>query len=119
MNPPRPRGRPRKHPEAPAASVSRNTLKILGKRVFGRKDCMPGVIVRIGDGITQEQADWAVSAGVAVWLGDAQGELDAISRRAMNAVKSAAESTMARHDKLSPEERAEAHDAAPEEGMDR
>lgn len=114
---PRPRGRPRKIPEAPPASVSHETIKVLGKRLFGRKDLMPGAMVRIGGDITREMAEWAIGAGLAVWTGDAQGELEAASRRKMQAAKSAAESTMKRYDMLNPKERAAAR-GEPEEGDD-
>jgi hypothetical protein len=113
---PRPRGRPRKQIEAPA-SISQDTIKVLGKRLFGRKDLMPGAIVRLGGDITRERAEWAISAGLAVWVGDAQGELDAMARRHITANKAAAESTMKRFDMLSPAERAEAR-GEPEEGDD-
>lgn len=114
---PRPRGRPRKLTEASPASVSHETIKVLGKRLFGRKDLMPGVIVRLGGDITRERAEWAIGAGLAVWVGDAQGELEAASRRKMQEAKAAAESTMKRFDMLSPQERAEAR-GDPEEGDD-
>jgi hypothetical protein len=115
---PRPRGRPRKHPEAPAASgVSREAIKVLGKRLFGRKDLMPGAIVRLGGEITQERAEWAIGMGLAVWVGDAKAELEAGDRRRLAANKAAAESTMRRFDMMSPAERAEARDE-PEEGQD-
>jgi hypothetical protein len=115
----RPRGRPRKHPEGgQSPSVSRETLKILGKRVFGRKDCMPGVLIRVGGEITQAQAEWAINAGLAVWVGDAQGELEAADRRRMMATKAAAESAMQRFDSMPPEDREYAREQNPDEGSD-
>lgn len=97
---------------------SGDVIKILGKRVFGRKDCMPGAIVRVGETITVEQALWAIDAGLACWNGDAKGELEAKDRRRLGAQKSAAESTMHRFDQMDADERAAAREHNPEEGSD-
>ncbi len=107
--------RPRKAPEA---QTSGEVLKILGKRVFGRKDCMPGVLLRIEGNITPEQAQWAIANGLAVWAGDAKGELEAADRRRMGAQKVAAESTMQRFDMMDPADREAAREIAAEEGDD-
>lgn len=103
----------------PEAQPSGDVLKILGKRVFGRKDCMPGTLIRVEDGsITVEQALWAIDNGLACWNGDARGELDAKDRRRMGAQKAAAESSMQRFDQMDPEDRAMAREHNPEEGGD-
>lgn len=106
---------PRSKPEG---QPSGDVIKILGKRVFGRKDCMPGAIVRVGDSITVEQALWAIDNGLACWLGDAKGELEAKDRQRLAAQKAAAESTMQRFDQMDPEDRAAAREHNPEEGSD-
>lgn len=116
---PRPRGRPRKHIDGGSSpSVSHDVLKILGKRVFGRKDCMPGALIRIGGGVTAEQAQWAIDAGLACWNGDAQSELEARDRRRLGAQKVAAESNMQRFDQMDAEDREDARNRNPEEGED-
>lgn len=107
--------RPRKQPEG---QPSGDVIKILGKRVFGRKDCMPGALVRVGETITVEQALWAVDTGLACWLGDAKGELEAIDRRRIAAQKAAAESTMRRFDQMDAEDREFAREHNPDEGSD-
>ncbi len=108
--------RPRKQPEA---KPSGDVIKILGKRVFGRKDCMPGALIRVEDGgITVEQAIWAVETGLACWLGDAKGELEAMDRRRIGAQKAAAESTMQRFDQLDAIDREIAREQDADEGSD-
>ena len=108
--------RPRKSPEA---QTSGEVLKILGKRVFGRKDCVPGFLLRIeGSGVSPDQVQWAIDNGLAVWAGDAKGELEAADRRRMGAQKAAAESTMQRFDQMDPEDREAAREIASDEGDD-
>lgn len=102
----------------PEGQPSGDVIKILGKRVFGRKDCMPGAIVRVGETVTVEQALWAIDNGLACWLGDAKGELEASERRRIGAQKAAAESTMQRFDLMDPEDRELAREHNPEEGSD-
>lgn len=107
---------PRQRPEA---KPSGDVIKILGKRVFGRKDCMPGALIRVEDGgITVEQALWAIDNGLACWVGDAKGELEAGDRRRMAAQKAAAESTMQRFDQMDPTDREFAREHSPDEGSD-
>lgn len=114
----RPRGRPRKHPEgAKSPSVSRQTLKVLGKRVWGRKDAMPGALIAANT-LTTEQINFALHAGLAVWLGDAQAELDALDRQRLGAQKAAAESEMQRFDSMLEEDREFARNQDPDEGAD-